>query len=69
MARSWYPVIDYTKCSSCRTCVDFCPHDVYALGEQSEPVVVYPDGCVFRCRNCAKRCPAGAISYYGDSAR
>lgn len=68
MARSWYPVIDYGRCNSCHTCVEFCPHDVHALGERSEPVVVNPDGCVARCRNCAKRCTMGAISYYGDSA-
>jgi len=29
MSERWYPVIDYEKCISCFSCVEFYPHDVY----------------------------------------
>jgi len=63
MTKNWYPIIDYSKCTGCLTCVSFCPHGVYAV-ENGKPKVVNPDGCVDFCVACQKLCPAGAIAYY-----
>lgn len=67
MAKNWYPVVDILTCVECGTCVDFCPHGVYDKSKATTPVVVNPDGCVDHCTQCQKRCPAGAISYVGDT--
>jgi len=65
MAKTWYPIIDYSKCIGCLTCVNFCPHGVYTV-ENGKPKVVNPDGCVELCRACQKLCPTGAITYYSE---
>lgn len=67
MAEKWYPVIDYSTCMECGTCVGFCPHGVYDKAKAPTPVVVYPLGCVDHCRGCQVKCPAGAIAYVGDT--
>lgn len=66
MAKTWYPVIDYTICEECGTCVAKCPHGVYDTEKAPSPVVLYPEGCVDHCHGCGNRCPAGAITYIGD---
>jgi len=68
MAEKWYPVIDYSVCSECGTCVSFCPHGVYDKTKAPTPVVINPLECVDHCHNCQKRCPTGAISYVGDNS-
>ncbi|QOR94771.1 ferredoxin family protein [Thermosphaera chiliense] len=68
MAKNWYPVIDYEKCSGCLTCFNFCPHDVYEVRGDGEPLVANPSNCVELCRGCQKICPNEAISYRGDLA-
>ncbi|MEL7565746.1 MAG: 4Fe-4S dicluster domain-containing protein [Dehalobacterium sp.] len=65
MAKNWYPVIDMEKCISCGTCIDFCKHGVYDK-ENSVPTIVFPEGCIDKCRGCQNRCPENAISYFGD---
>jgi NAD-dependent dihydropyrimidine dehydrogenase PreA subunit len=67
MAKKWYPVIDYSKCVECGTCVEFCGHGVYDKKKKPSPVVVYPDGCVDHCHGCQAKCQTGAISYVGDN--
>lgn len=67
MAEKWYPVIDYSKCSECGTCVEFCPHGVYDKVKSPSPVVVYPEGCIQGCHGCGNKCPEGAIEYVGDN--
>ena len=67
MAKNWYPVIDILTCMECGTCVNFCPHGVYDKQKSPIPVVVNPDGCIDHCHGCQKKCPAGAISYVGDT--
>ena len=67
MAINWYPVIDILTCIECGTCVNFCPHGVYDKQKSPIPVVVNPDGCIDHCHGCQKKCPAGAISYVGDT--
>lgn len=70
MAKNWYPIIDYEKCIECLTCANFCPpHGVYEVpSNPGKPRVANPpENCVEFCRGCQRICPAGAISYSGDS--
>lgn len=66
MTKTWYPIIDRDQCIACGTCIEFCKHGVYEEGGNGQPVVVAPENCVEFCRGCAKICPTGAISYFGD---
>ena len=66
MAKRWSPVIDYSICTECGTCVSKCSHGVYDAKKAPTPVVVNPDGCVDHCHGCGNRCPVGAITYVGD---
>ena len=66
MAKNWYPVIDYSACIECGTCVSMCPHNVYDQVKAPSPVVRRPEDCVDHCHGCGSRCPAGAITYVGD---
>lgn len=66
LAKNWYPMIDKEKCVQCHQCVNFCPHEVYKVGEDDYPEVVNPVNCVEFCRGCSKVCEVEAISYYGD---
>lgn len=66
MAKAWYPVVDYTACIECGTCVAKCPHGVYDTRKAPTPVVVNPLECVDHCHGCGNRCPVGAITYVGD---
>jgi len=67
MAEKWYPVIDYTACTECGTCVGFCAHGVYDKAKAPVPVVINPAGCIDRCHGCGGLCPQGAITYVGDN--
>ena len=66
MAKAWYPVIDYSICTECGTCVFKCPHGVYDAKKAPTPVVFAPECCVDHCHGCGNRCPVGAITYVGD---
>ena len=66
MAKRWYPVIDYSACMDCGTCVGFCKHGVYDPQKAPSPVVIDPEGCIDHCHGCGNKCPAGAITYVGD---
>lgn len=67
MAKTWYPVVDYSVCIECGTCVSKCPHGVYDTSKAPSPVVTKPDECVDHCHGCGNRCPVGAITYVGDN--
>lgn len=69
MARDWYPVIDYEKCTGCLTCLNFCPHGVYDLGPDGKPRVSHPENCIELCHSCARICPNNAISFDGELAK
>jgi NAD-dependent dihydropyrimidine dehydrogenase PreA subunit len=58
----WYPVIDYSRCTSCRKCVDFCLFGVYALSD-GKVLVTNPDNCKNGCPACARTCPQRAIIF------
>ena len=66
MADTWYPVIDYGRCTECGLCVSRCPHCVFDRGKAPVPVVRMPGRCIDHCHGCGNRCPAGAITYVGD---
>ena len=66
MAKNWYPVINHDECIECGTCTDMCKHGVYKKGTQ-KPEVIYLEGCIDGCHGCGKRCPAEAITYFGDT--
>lgn len=66
MAKKWYPVIDYTLCEECGTCINQCTHDVYNHTKAPSPIVINPENCVDHCHGCGNLCPTGAITYVGD---
>nr|WP_083765148.1 4Fe-4S binding protein [Heliomicrobium modesticaldum] len=68
MSETWYPVIDYDRCTGCGVCINHCSRGVYG-NDNNKPIVIFPVGCVHGCRGCQKRCSSGAISYAGDDGR
>ena len=66
MAKTWYPVIDYTLCTECGSCVAKCTHGVYNKAKAPVPVVVKPEACIDHCHGCGNICPSGAITYLGE---
>jgi NAD-dependent dihydropyrimidine dehydrogenase PreA subunit len=59
---SWYPVIDYSRCTACGQCANFCLFGVYEnAGDRVN--VVNPDSCKNNCPACARICPATAIIF------
>lgn len=59
---AWYPVIDYSRCSSCGQCADFCLFGVYEK-TSDKVLVVNPQGCKNNCPACARICPQTAIVF------
>ncbi len=59
---SWYPVIDYQRCTACGQCADFCLFGVYEKTD-SLVKVVNPKGCKNNCPACARICPSTAIIF------
>ncbi len=51
---------DSERCAGCGTCVDVCPHGVFAM-DGRVAVVVRADDCM-ECGACQVNCPAGAIA-------
>lgn len=59
---SWYPVIDYSRCTNCGQCAEFCLFSVYE--KKSEKVkVIFPQGCKNQCAACARICSSTAIIF------
>ena len=59
---SWYPLIDYSRCTSCGQCADFCLFGVYSK-EDGRVLVANPEGCKNNCPACARICPATALIF------
>ena len=63
--RRWYPVIDYSRCTNCMECIDFCLFGVYGLDQQGLILVEQQDSCKKGCPACSRVCPANAIVFPG----
>lgn len=61
--RRWYPVIDYSKCTNCMECIDFCLFGVYGIDGAETILVEQPDNCRKGCPACSRVCPANAIIF------
>ncbi len=61
--RRWYPVIDYSRCTNCMECIDFCLFGVYGLDQEERILVEQQDNCKKGCPACSRVCPANAIIF------
>jgi hypothetical protein len=61
--RRWYPVIDFSRCTNCLECIDFCLFGVYGLDGQETILVEQPDNCRLGCPACSRVCPENAIIF------
>jgi NAD-dependent dihydropyrimidine dehydrogenase PreA subunit len=59
----WFPVIDYDRCRTCKSCLNFCLFGVYALSDEGRVEVRKPSGCKTNCPACARMCPHQAIIF------
>jgi NAD-dependent dihydropyrimidine dehydrogenase PreA subunit len=61
--RRWYPVIDYSRCTNCMECLDFCLFGVYGVDSLERLVVENQDACKKGCPACSRVCPENAIMF------
>ena len=61
--RRWYPVIDFSRCTNCLECIDFCLFGVYGIDSQETILVEQPDNCRQGCPACSRVCPENAIIF------
>jgi NAD-dependent dihydropyrimidine dehydrogenase PreA subunit len=61
--RRWYPVIDYSRCTNCMECLDFCLFGVYDVDKAERLVVQNQDSCKKGCPACSRVCPEQAIMF------
>ena len=61
--RRWYPVIDYSRCTNCMECIDFCLFGVYGVDTQERILVENQDNCKKGCPACSRVCPEQAIMF------
>ncbi len=59
---SWYPIVDYDRCTGCGQCADFCLFGVYTKSENRVDIT-NPSGCKNNCPACARICPHTAIIF------
>jgi len=59
----WYPVIDYTRCTNCLECIDFCLFGVYGVDHRDTILVENQDNCKRGCPACSRVCPENAIIF------
>ena len=52
--------LDAGKCTGCGTCLQVCPHGVFAL-EDGKAQIIDRDACI-ECGACALNCPEGALA-------
>ena len=62
-ARRWYPVIDYSRCTNCMQCLDFCLFGVYGVDAGERIMVESQDNCKKGCPACSRVCPEQAIMF------
>jgi ferredoxin len=61
--RRWFPLIDYSRCTNCLECIDFCLFGVYGTDRLDCIVVESPDSCKRGCPACSRVCPEQAIMF------
>jgi len=61
--RRWYPVIDYSRCTNCMECIDFCLFGVYGADQADRILVEQQDNCKKGCPACSRVCPENAIIF------
>lgn len=61
--RRWYPVIDYSRCTNCMECIDFCLFGVYGVDNADRILVEQQDNCKKGCPACSRVCPENAIIF------
>ncbi len=61
--RRWYPVIDYSRCTNCMECLDFCLFGVYGVDSLERIFVESQDNCKKGCPACSRVCPEQAIMF------
>jgi Pyruvate/2-oxoacid:ferredoxin oxidoreductase delta subunit len=61
--RRWYPVIDYSRCTNCMECIDFCLFGVYGVDKADRIMVENQDNCKRGCPACSRVCPEHAIMF------
>jgi MinD superfamily P-loop ATPase len=61
--RRWYPVIDYSRCTNCMECIDFCLFGVYGVDKLERISVENQDNCKKGCPACSRVCPEQAIIF------
>jgi len=61
--RRWYPVIDFSRCTNCMECIDFCLFGVYGVDKSDTILVEQPDNCRKGCPACSRVCPENAIMF------
>jgi NAD-dependent dihydropyrimidine dehydrogenase PreA subunit len=61
--RRWYPVIDFSRCTNCMECIDFCLFGVYGIDRAETILVEQPDNCRKGCPACSRVCPENAIIF------
>src|SRR5205085_3541845 len=61
--RRWYPVIDYSRCTNCMECIDFCLFGVYGVDQFDRLFVENQDSCKKGCPACSRVCPEQAIMF------
>lgn len=62
-AERWYPVVDASRCTQCRHCLQFCIFGVYALDAAGQVRVTRPERCKPGCPACSRICPHSAIMF------
>ena len=66
--RRWYPVIDYSRCTNCLECIDFCLFGVYGVSDSDLILVETQDNCKKGCPACSRVCPENAIMFPGHKS-
>jgi len=61
--RRWYPVIDYSRCTNCLECLDFCLFGVYGVDSFERLITENQDQCKKGCPACSRVCPQQAIIF------
>jgi len=68
VGRRWYPVIDYSRCTNCMECIDFCLFGVYGVDPLDRILVEEQDNCKKGCPACSRVCPENAIIFPGHKS-